>query len=954
MKSQKINNLFLSQSYIDSWDEYKNSLEKEKQIKWDYIILTASNEEQAQTYRMQIDERIKEGFLPDSIHYAVLPDPDGKRVGSGGATFNVLKYIKNISGNASFERKRILVIHSGGDSKRVPQYSACGKLFSPVPRLLPDGRHSTLFDEFIISMSGVAPRIKSGMMVLSGDVLLLFNFLQIDFYSEDAAAISIKENVETGKNHGVFHTDKNGNVLNFLHKNSVENLMNMGAVNEQGNVDLDTGAIIMSSRMIEDLYSLVDTEEKFREFVDEKSRISFYADFLYPLAKESTLEKYYEETPEGDFTPELKKCREKIWTIMHKYTLKMISLSPAQFIHFGTTKELLNLLTKNISEFEFLDWSGRIITNKDNCGQFAAINSLVDNTAEIPESCYIENSLILGKTKIGKNCVISNMVLDGENVEDDTVLHGLKLKNGKFVVRKYKIDTNPKVNNFWNENVFFESDSLKDSLDNKGENKTSLFKSFNEADTKYIIEWEKELEEKIRIHNFIYDIKNHITVNEAMNNFGDKGITESIAQKLVEMAENESPETKSRIYYYISKSSNLPLLGKGKEDYEQLCFETIQNIILEDSLKKIKYSEKNKIKKDEVTVTLPVRVNFGGGWSDTPPYCNENGGTVLNVAIKLNGIEPVVVKIKKTERNVVEFESEDSGVYGTVDNISDIVECSNPYEPFALHKAALVACGVIPRDSNMTLEERLKELGGGIYLSTQVIGIPRGSGLGTSSILSAACVKAIAEFMGEEISDDEIYYRVMCMEQIMSTGGGWQDQIGGLKPGLKLLTSKKGITQNIKVEEVEISEETKKELGERFVLIYTGQRRLARNLLREVVGKYISGDKTAIDVLEKIQRLAVLMKFELEKGNVDAFAKLLTEHWELSKKLDSGCTNTCIDQIFASIENLIDGKFISGAGGGGFLQVILKKDVSKAQLREKLRSVFQDSGIDVWETDFVF
>ena len=80
----------------------------------------------------------------------------------------------------------------------------------------------------------------------------------------------------------------------------------------------------------------------------------------------------------------------------------------------------------------------------------------------------------------------------------------------------------------------------------------------------------------------------------------------------------------------------------------------------------------------------------------------------------------------------------------------------------------------------------------------------------------------------------------------------------------------------------------------------------------------------------------------------------MTEHWELSKKLDSGCTNTCIDQIFAAVENLVAGKFISGAGGGGFLQVILKKNVSKEELRQKLKSVFQDSGIDVWDTEFVF
>jgi fucokinase len=159
----------------------------------------------------------------------VLPDPDGKRVGSGGATFNVLRYISMQEDRENpFAGKRILVIHSGGDSKRIPQYSAVGKLFSPVPRELPDGRASTLFDEFVIAMSGVPSRIREGMLVLSGDVLLLFNPLQIDSQFHGAAAISIKEPVETGKNHGVFLNDGNGYVKNFLHKQTEETLRESG------------------------------------------------------------------------------------------------------------------------------------------------------------------------------------------------------------------------------------------------------------------------------------------------------------------------------------------------------------------------------------------------------------------------------------------------------------------------------------------------------------------------------------------------------------------------------------------------------------------------------------------------------------------------------------------------------------------------------------------------------
>ena len=103
-----------------------------------------------------------------------------------------------------------------------------------------------------------------------------------------------------------------------------------------------------------------------------------------------------------------------------------------------------------------------------------------------------------------------------------------------------------------------------------------------------------------------------------------------------------------------------------------------------------------------------------------------------------------------------------------------------------------------------------------------------------------------------------------------------------------------------------------------------------------------------------MKHLAVLMRYELEQGRIDEFAKLLNRHWEVSKKLDAGSTNTCIDQIFESCEDLIDGKFISGSGEGGFLQVILKKGVTKEHLRRRLRNVFQDSGVDMWESEFLW
>ena len=79
----------------------------------------------------------------------------------------------------------------------------------------------------------------------------------------------------------------------------------------------------------------------------------------------------------------------------------------------------------------------------------------------------------------------------------------------------------------------------------------------------------------------------------------------------------------------------------------------------------------------------------------------------------------------------------------------------------------------------------------------------------------------------------------------------------------------------------------------------------------------------------------------------------MSEHWKLSQLIDSGSTNTLIDQIFDSCDDLLAGKMICGAGGGGFLQVVLKKGVSKAQLQKRLKDVFSDTDINVWDATLV-
>lgn len=955
--------IYLSQSYKDAWDDYYRSLTNPAFPVWDYIILTASNEHQAISFQSQINAR--RDYLPSRTTFAVIPDEGGVRVGSGGATLSVLKWLAE---NGGWEGKRVLVIHSGGDSKRVPQYSALGKLFSPVPHELPDGRSSTLFDEFIIAMSAVPGRIREGMLLLSGDVLLLFNPLLIDWSGSGAAVISFKEDAETGKDHGVYLRGEDGNVKSFLHKQSITTLQSVGAVNGNGMVDIDTGAILFGMDLLNALWSLISTDcvfdpDKYGRFVSDRVRLSLYGDFQYPLATDSSLDQFYKEKPEGDYSPELTVCRTAVWNALHSFSLKLLRLAPAKFIHFGTTREILHLMSGGVDEYADLGWSKSV--NSTGNGY----NSVISQKATVGEGVYAEVSYIHSGATVGENTVLSYIDIHDEVIPPHVVLHGLKQTDGNFVCRIYGVDDNPKENrlfgqkiptdlapNLWTAPIYPERGTIKEAVKaaldlyekvqekrwNEIECGKSLASGFNDADPEAILAWNKRMEELVAMNDVAELINSHTSATKATLH---APLTKIQREWLDGRLGRADFSEEMRLHYYV---------GSALHDEGEVAkaFSSLSRHILESTLEGLKENKSAKIAVDDVEVKLPLRVNWGGGWSDTPPYCNENGGTVLNAAILLNGERPVSVRLRRIPEHKVVFESADMDVHGEFDSIEPLQSVGDPFDSFVLQKAALLACGVIPANGG-SLNEVLDRLGGGIWMDTEVTGVPKGSGLGTSSILAAACVKAILTFLGIDYTEDDLYSTVLCMEQIMSTGGGWQDQVGGVTDGIKYISSRPGLQQEIKVQHIVLDDKTKKELNDRFTLIYTGQRRLARNLLRDVVGRYIGNEPETIYALNEIQRTAALMRFELERGNVDAFAELLSEHWKLSQMIDVGSTNTLIDQIFDSCDNLLAGKMICGAGGGGFLQVVLKKGVSKTDLQARLKSVFSDTDIGVWNCELV-
>jgi fucokinase len=193
----------------------------------------------------------------------------------------------------------------------------------------------------------------------------------------------------------------------------------------------------------------------------------------------------------------------------------------------------------------------------------------------------------------------------------------------------------------------------------------------------------------------------------------------------------EQKDHRIRLQYYLGKA-----LGRNGEPHLRESFLEIRNA----TVFSIDTPSQLHMVKNCVTHRLPLRVNFGGGWSDTPPYCQDKGGAVLNAAITLDGCCPVEVTVERLPQRLIRLQSEDTGALGEFDRLETLRVTGDPADPFALPKAALAACGILPQDGT-SLKDHLEAMGGGFLLRSQVRNVPKGSGLGTSSILSAGTAR---------------------------------------------------------------------------------------------------------------------------------------------------------------------------------------------------------------------
>ncbi|XP_075530473.1 L-fucose kinase-like isoform X1 [Dermacentor variabilis] len=324
----------------------------------------------------------------------------------------------------------------------------------------------------------------------------------------------------------------------------------------------------------------------------------------------------------------------------------------------------------------------------------------------------------------------------------------------------------------------------------------------------------------------------------------------------------------------------------------------------------------------------PARMDLFGGWTDTPPICYELGGSVINIAVLVDGQKPIGAKARRIHEPHIVITLLHQNVPEKVEifTMEDLLDYSQPGARGALLKACLIGSGVVKIDHEHELSQQLLALhGGGIELQSWS-NLPQGSGLGTSSILAAAIVSALWTAVGRTFDKLAVIHCVLLVEQLLTTGGGWQDQVGGVTGGLVQGSSQPHLPLCVDIEVLPFSVELCRQLSNHFLLLYTGKVRLAKNLLQTVIRNWYTRDAKVVLCFKELLHLCrTSVRESFLKGDLEAIGKWLDHYWQLKKVLAAGCEPTFVGRLMGLLRPHVHGQLLLGAGGGGFLCALTKQ-----------------------------
>ncbi|MFL5605100.1 MAG: hypothetical protein ACJ8AD_01520 [Gemmatimonadaceae bacterium] len=272
----------------------------------------------------------------------------------------------------------------------------------------------------------------------------------------------------------------------------------------------------------------------------------------------------------------------------------------------------------------------------------------------------------------------------------------------------------------------------------------------------------------------------------------------------------------------------------------------------------------------------PTRLDFGGGWTDVPPYADEAGGAVCNVAITRYATATVALGAPE-----------------------DRAITTDP-----LVRAALRHAGMPGATATVTSD------------------FPVGAGLGGSSAAGVALAGALAALRGLPLECTELAELSRRTEiDELGIAGGFQDHYAAAFGGALLLT----FEGCVGVERLTLSDSTSEALARRGLLVYTGESRISASTITTVVDACRAHDPRVYGALARMKALARDMAAALRAGDLDALGTLVGEHWIHQRALHPSITTARIDAIMdAAVRAGALGAKALGASGGGCVLVIAR------------------------------
>jgi len=918
---------------------------------------------------MAADAALRNKLAPPE--WVIRSDPPGGFLGSGGGTASLLAEAWRLSGTPSFadwlDGGRKMVVHGGGQSRRLPAYGPVGKPFLPLPVLrgeLGQRLDQTLLDFQRPVLESVFSSAPVGYVaaVASGDVLLRFR-PPLSLPEADVLALGMPATPEMAQAFGVFffRRDQPQTLAFFLQKPTADTIRQLS---EEYFFLVDTGFWLLSKRAVAVLMSRCGWRADAQKFENGlPDPYELYARFGPALGAAPS-----EPDPE-------------IGALM----TSVPALADSEFYHLGTSRQMIESVSRlQNRRSEQAGWG----ETRPHPGQFV-LNSVFDPPIRraANHTLWIENSRVPASWELASEHVLTGVPENAWalTLEPRVCIDFVPIGAEDFCIRIYGMDdafrgrlADPKTlwlgesagewavkrGVVWDspETDIYEA-ALFPALPLSvitSEFLTWLFARAPEPSDLNAALWQRSVRLSAQQLNFLANTRRMKAQREEITRtvlplmrrrpgrsaFYDLDLA-ATAKLITEIGvppadDPEEIKTAPPLVQMQDAMLRAEVLRSTRPAdaarAEGEAFEWLRQSLLGQGALEVT-PVRNVLEDQILWGRSPLRFDLAGGWTDTPPYCLKHGGQVLNVAVNLNGQPPVQVFARPSPVPEIVLRSIDMGLERRICTYQELETFAHPHSEFALAKAALSLSGFLPRfhqsSGEKTLKETLVASGGGIELSL-LAAVPHGSGLGTSSILSATLLGTLSEFYGFGWDCQALVTRTLLLEQLVTTGGGWQDQAGGLYSGIKLFETLPGLGQRLSVRWAPDSLFAPSSAGGAMLLYYTGITRLAKNILSDIVRGMFLGDAKVMACLRDIGANALKTYDALGKGSYSALCERVGESWALNQALDAGTNPPEVQAIFEKIAPFLAAGKLTGAGGGGYLFLMAHDEAAAKRIRERL------------------